>query len=573
MEHGTSEKQSYAALDGAHHAFLQQAHLRMAMVTCVLMLGFAAIAWRLTSLSLIGVHSLPAVLQGGTHAGAQMRRAEILDRNGEVLATTLAMASLYADPSLVPNPEEVARDLAGILPVDPAAIERLLTRPGRFVWLYRHLTPQQQQAVNDLGHPGLDFRREYRRIYPQGALFSHILGYTDHDTHGISGLEKQYDALLSGGTPLKTVLDMRVQNILRRELADAVAYFNAAGGNGIVMQIDSGEIRAMVSLPDFDPHHPARAEDAARFNRNTAGVFEMGSTFKIFSIAAALERGAVTPEDIFDATHPLQRGRFRIHDFHPRRRKMTVGEIFLHSSNIGTALIAEKLGTEELREFYRKSGFLTRAAIDLPERAAPLVPRPWREINTLTASYGHGMAVTPLHVAVAAAGIVNDGMMPQASLTPQPRLPQRATERIVSPHISAIMREFMEETTQSGTGRNAAAEGYRVGGKTGTAEKVVDGRYKKGAVYSSFVGFFPMDNPQYVVVVSLDEPKGRPETHGYATGGWTAAPVVGKVIAQSAPFLGILPAHEAGEQQLYGSLSRYVAAQRFTHYAADTTQP
>jgi len=541
-------------LDGQRHSFLQKAHLRMAMVTFVLILGFAAIAWRLTHLSLIGVYASDAAASQMQSAGLTALRGNITDRNGENLAITLRMPSLYADPALVDNADKLARDLAKILPVKAAAVKHDLERGGRFVWLYRNLTPKQQQKVNDLGYPELSFRDEYRRIYPQGNLLSHVLGYTDSDGNGISGLEKQYNGLLHEGGALHTTLDARVQNILKREVQQSVTRFQAIGGAGIMLDITTGEIIAMVSLPDFDPHNPADAPAEKRFNRNTTGVFEMGSTFKIFSIAAALQNGSTTSDEVFDATKPLHIGRHTIRDFHPEKRPMTVREIFLHSSNIGTALIAQKLGSENLQNFFRDIGLFARVNIDLPERALPLVPRRWGEAVTATASYGHGFAVTPLHLAVGAAAIVNNGILLPPTLTPHPRLSTAGT-RIVSTQTSAIMRGMLADVTEKGTGKNAVTPGYRVGGKTGTAEKVVNGRYKHKALYSSFIGFFPMDRPRYVLLVSIDEPQGRKDTFGYATGGWTAAPVVGKVIAEAAPLLGIAP-----DNMTYGGLKDYVAA-------------
>jgi cell division protein FtsI (penicillin-binding protein 3) len=555
MHHILPDNSGHITLDGQRHGFLQKAHLRMAMVTCVLMLGFIAIAWRLTHLSLIGVYAPGTAAAGQMQtAGITALRGGITDRNGEHIAATLRMPSLYADPALVGNADILARDLSKILPVTATDIKHNLARGGRFVWLYRNLTPKQQQRINDLGYPELGFRDEYRRIYPQGNLLSHLLGYTDSDGNGIAGLEKQYNDLLKEGDVLRTTLDIRVQNILKRTIQQSVTRFQAIGGAGIMMDIKTGEIIAMVSLPDFDPHNPADAPAEKRFNRNTTGVFEMGSTFKIFSIAAALQNGSTTADEVFDATEPLRIGRHVIRDFHAEKRPMTVREIFLHSSNIGTALIAQKMGSENLQNFFRDLGLFTRVNIDLPERALPLVPRRWGEAATATASYGHGFAVTPLHLAVGAAAIVNNGLLLPPTLTPRPRLKTAAT-RIVSAQTSAVMRSMLEDVTAKGTGKNAVAAGYRVGGKTGTAEKVVNGRYKRKALYSSFIGFFPMDNPRYVLLVSIDEPQGRKDSFGYATGGWTAAPVVRQVITEAAPLLGI-----ASGNMTYGGLRDYVVA-------------
>lgn len=555
MQHIPPDGSGHITLDGQRHAFLQKASLRMTMVTFVLVLGFSAIAWRLAHLSLIGLTAPGSATAAQiTAAGTAPLRGSITDRNGEVVAVTLRMPSLYADPALVADADRLAHDLARILPVNTETVKRDLRRGGRFVWLYRNLTPRQQQQIHNLGYPELGFREEYRRIYPQGALLSHLLGYTDSDGNGISGLEKQYNPLLNDGDTLQTTLDIRIQNILKREIKQAVTRFSAIGGAGILMDIKTGDIIAMVSLPDFDPHNPAAASETARFNRNTAGVFEMGSVVKIFSVAAALENGAATPDDVFDATNPLRINRHTIRDFHPKKRPLTVREIFLHSSNIGTVLMTQKLGSEKLRDFFRDLGLFARINIDLPERALPLVPRRWSEIVTATASYGHGFAITPLHMVTGAAAIVNNGLLLPPRLTARAG-PPKSVLRIVSKQTSALMRGMMEDVTAAGTGKNAVAAGYRVGGKTGTADKAVKGGYNEKALYSSFIGFFPMDNPRYVLLVSIDEPKGRKDTYGYATGGWTAAPVVGKTIAEAAPLLGLAP-----DNLLYGGLKDYVAA-------------
>lgn len=520
------------------------------VITCFL-IGFLAVSLRLADLTLIGPHSQT---QGAAQTAeipavpAAMLRADIFDRNGELIASSLKTASLYADPQLIDDPVKVAGELAKTLPeLDYGALLENLQRPGRFVWIQRNLTPRQQYLVNALGHPGLSFQEENRRIYPQGPLFSHVLGYTDVDGHGIAGIEKSFDGLLvKDNEPLELSLDLRLQHIMRKELLSAVETFSAKGASGIVMDIASGEILAMVSLPDFDPHNPAKASADTRFNRNTLGVFEMGSTFKLFSIAAAIDTGAVRLGDSFDATQPIRIGRFAINDYHAERRWMTVPEIFIHSSNIGTARIAERTGNDNLRGFYEKLGFFQAPRIELPEIGAPLVPRPWRDITTLTASYGHGISVSPLQVMLATAAIVNDGQRPTATLIRRKNGKSGADggePAILSPQTSAKMRQLMELTVESrdGTGGKARLEGYHIGGKTGTAEKVSVGGYNKNALLSSFLAAFPIEKPRYVVLVIVDEPKGTKETFGYATAGWTAAPAVRRIVEQMAPLYGMTP--------------------------------
>ena len=569
MLNNTALHSEHYTIDGEQHHFLKQAHLRIAMITCLFMIGFFCIAWRLTVLSLFGVEQSQSIktAQLNPATAAYAPRADITDRNGQVVATTLVMPSLYADPSLVENPDDILRDLASIIPIDIDDTRKLLKRKGRFVWLYHALTPKQQKAINHLGYPGLGFQDSFRRIYPQDNLLSHILGYNDRDNTGISGIEKQYHEQLAQNEPLQLSLDIRIQNILRTELQKSISHFEAIGGSGIIMDIETGEILAMTSLPDFDPHHPSKAKDEAIFNRNSAGVFEMGSTFKLFSFAAAIDSGIVKPGDYFNTKKPLKIGRHTIRDYHPAKRALTLKEVFLHSSNIGTGQIAQKLGTEPLKTFYKNIGLFERVDIALPERARPLLPRKWRDVTTVTASYGHGLAVTPLHLVRAGAAMVNDGLLPTPRLTPYSQDDDISAVQVISPRTSRILRGYLQDVVEheDGTGKKAATPGYSVGGKTGTAEKVSGKTYHQKALYSSFLGFFPMEKPKYVILVSVDEPKGQKDSYGFATGGWTAAPVVSKVIAQSAPLLGLKPQNPG-----YESLTDYVARSRITDEERNT---
>lgn len=564
-------------LDGEQHHFLQQAHLRIIMIMCLFMIGFFCIAWRLTVLSLFGVQDIASTntTKYKNQSAVYAPRANITDRNGQTIATTLVMPALHADPSQIQNHEALLKDLARILPIDIKETRKLIHKDTRFVWLYHALTPKQQKTIHDLGYPGLGFQDSYRRIYPQNNLFSHVLGYNDRDNIGISGLEKQYDARLSHNQDLQLTLDVRLQNILKTELQKSITHFEALGGAGIIMHIKTGEILAMTSLPDFDPHHPAKSSKDKRFNRNTVGVFEMGSTFKLFSIAAAIDAGAVRPGEYFDTRKPLKVGGHTIRDYHPEKKPVTLKEVFLHSSNIGTGLVAQKLGTDGLKSFYQKLGLFDRLDVDLPEKARPLLPPKWRESTTVTASYGHGMAVTPLHLVRAGAAIVNNGILPTPHFVlneqnhTQDNAENTTDAPLISPRTSAIMRDYLYDVVhhEKGTGKKAAVDGYAVGGKTGTAEKVNNGTYARKALFSSFLGFFPMDDPQYVILVSVDEPKGQKDSFGYATAGWTAAPVASKVIAQSAPLLGLQPQNLG-----YESLTDYVTRSTITEHTEHDAQ-
>lgn len=474
-----------------------------------------------------------------------MARADIVDRNGVLLATSLKTASLFADPRKIADPADAAHRLVEILPdLSEEVVAARLGSGKSFAWLRRNLTPRQQFEVNRLGIPGLDFEQEERRVYPHGRLAGHIVGFTNVDNVGLSGIEKSMDAAIAGNNPpLRLSIDIRVQQILRQELAGQIEKFKAIGGGGIVLDVESGEVVAMVSLPDFDPNAAGQADADTRFNRMTLGVYELGSVFKIFNHAIALETGVATFASSYDATKPIRVARFSISDFHPEKRWLTVPEIFQHSSNIGSAKIALDIGAEDQRKYLGHLGLLRRTSIELPEQATPMYPSRWREINTMTISFGHGIAVSPLHLTSAVAAVVNGGILRPATLI-RHDTPSGDGVQIFSAETSDRMRRLLRLVVETGTGRNADAKGYLVGGKTGTAEKQVNGSYKRNALISSFVGVYPITAPRFVVFAMLDEPKGIKESYGYATGGWTAAPVVSAVVARMAPLFGIAPLDE-----------------------------
>jgi cell division protein FtsI (penicillin-binding protein 3) len=478
-----------------------------------------------------------------------MARADIVDRNGILLATSLPTASLFANPHKVSDPASAATRIVEVLPdLSEEVVAARLSADKGFVWLRRNLTPTQQFEINRLGIPGLDFEEEERRVYPHGRLAGHIIGFTNVDNAGLAGIEQSMDAAISGAKePLKLSIDIRVQQIVRQELAAQIEKFKAIGGGGIVLDVRTGEVISMVSLPDFDPNAPAQAPDETRFNRITLGVYELGSVFKIFNHAIALETGAASMSKSYDATKPIKISRFRISDYHPENRWMTVPEIFKLSSNIGSAKMALDIGSERQRKYLGHLGLLRRTSIELPEQSMPMIPARWREINTMTISYGHGIAVSPLHLASAVAATVNGGILRPATLI-RAKTHETGGVQVFSAETSDKMRRLLRLVVENGTGRNADAPGYLVGGKTGTAEKQVNGSYKRNALISSFVGVFPATDPRFVVYIMIDEPKGIRESFGYATGGWTAAPVVGGVIKRMAPLMGIKPLDETAPE-------------------------
>jgi len=526
-------------LDGAHARVLETARNRLLVTGTVFALAFLVVAGRLIGLTVFD-QAANASLAGGAAPDATGRGA-IVDRNGVILATSLPTASLYADSQEIMDPQAAADRLLTVLPDFDR--ERLVAKfsEGRFVWIRRNLAPNEQYAVNRLGIPGLHFEIEERRVYPHYHAAAHVLGLTDVDGRGIAGVEKTFDRELASGRTLRLSMDVRVQDMLRQEMLAAVREFHAIGGAGTVLDVHTGEVLAMVSLPDFDPNTPGQDDVDVLFNRAAKGVYEMGSTFKLFTVAMALESGTTTLRGGYDASKPLRVARHTIRDFHAENRWLSVPEILVHSSNIGAAQMALDVGGPAQRRYLGRLGLLNKAAVELPESGKPLTPKPWRDINTMTVGFGHGIAVSPLQLASAVAAVVNGGLWRPPTVLFRGGESVPDGERVFSAKTSAQLRGLMRLVVRYGTGRKADVPGYLVGGKTGTAEKLIDGRYRRDARISSFVGAFPIDAPRYVVLAMIDEPKGNKSTLNYATGGWVAAPVVGRLVTRLAPLLGIAP--------------------------------
>lgn len=482
------------------------------------------------------------------HPAATSNRPEIFDRNGEILATDIVTASLYVDARKVQDPAEATALITAVLPdLDAAEVRARLDSDRAFGWLKRDLTPKQQYAVHELGIPGLGFRREQKRVYPNGRTASHILGLVDIDNRGTAGIERHLEERGVRGEaahgPLALSIDLGVQHALTDELAWAMGEFSAVAAVGVVLDVRTGEVMAMSSLPDFDPNDPPVPSDTALFNRASLGVYEMGSTFKAFTVAAALDSGQVTLADQYDARKPIRVARFTINDYHAKRRWLTVPEIFMYSSNIGTAKMALDIGREQHRDFLKLIGLLDRMDIELPESGTPLVPAPWRDISTMTISYGHGLSVTPLQVAAAGATLVNGGFAVTPTFLAR-REPAGPGARVLKAETSRAMRSLMRLVVEEGTGRNADVPGFPVMGKTGTAEKASGGGYARRSLLTSFLSAFPANDPRFVMLVLLDEPKGSKKTFGFATAGWNAAPLTARIVKRIAPLLGVKPVQQ-----------------------------
>ena len=514
---------------------------------------FAIIEFRLIYLAVNGDEG--RVVGRSVDPALTAARPRILDRNGQIMALDIEVQSLFAEPKIIERPDEIYESLITVLPeLDRNSTMRKLKSGQGFVWIKREITPRQQADILALGLPGIGFRPESQRFYPAGETASHILGHTNIDNQGIAGIEKHLDdswlrQLHESGfavdkqlEPVQLSVDLRVQHYVRQTLVEAMQRYQAIAAAGIVLDVHTGEIVAMSSLPDYNPNKPVDALEKDRLNRMSAGVFEMGSTFKMFTTAMALDSGKVRLGDKFDARRPIRIGRFSISDFHGKKRILSVPEVFIYSSNIGTAKMADVVGIEGHQEFLTRLGLLTKMeGLELPEVARPTQPKEWKKVNSITISYGHGVSTTPLQTAVAAAALVNGGKLIPPTLFPRSRVEaSKLARQVIQPETSQTMRYLMRLNVVKGSGKRAEVPGFLVGGKTGTAEKVVNGGYSNKHRFNAFLSAFPVTDPKYVVLVIVDEPKPE-EGKVYATAGMNAAPAVGNIIKRSAPLLGIQP--------------------------------
>ena len=490
------------------------------------------------------------------------QRGDIVDRNGRILATNLVTNSLYAQPPNMIDKVSAARELARIFSdLNEARLLKLFTGSRKFLWIKKRISPEQQQQVHDIGDPGLLFGPREMRLYPNGRLAAHILGGSSFgregvqsaEVIGVAGVEKAFDDYLrdpgTGSTPLRLSIDLTIQAAAERVLAGGMKLMNARGAASVLMDVETGEIISMVSLPDFDPNTRPKpavkgvAADSPLFNRAVQGVYELGSTFKIFAVAQALEEGLVAPSTMIDTRGPLSWGKYRIRDFHSFGRELSVTDVLVKSSNIGAARIALMFGAERQQEFLGSLGLLAPTAIELVEAPGikPLQPGNWSEISTMTIAYGHGLAVSPLHLAAAYASLVNGGTRVTPTLIKRQRV--QAGPRVVSQQTSAIVRSLLRQVVVRGTASFGEVQGYAVGGKTGTADKPKSrgGGYYDDKVIATFVSIFPAHKPRYVLVVMLDEPVETSGLEPRRTAGWTAVPVAAEMIRRMAPLLGLRP--------------------------------
>lgn len=535
----------FALWKNNHSKLISALSIRM-IFTCICgCLLFLCVAIRLASLMVLSQkqHTYNRYKQSEI-----IRKADIIDRNGELLATSIITSSCYVDPSVVIDTKDTVKKLSKIrgMPSIDKIKYKLKDKSKHFVWLMRHVHPTVQKQIMDLGIPGINFQKDYKRIYIHGPLFSHVLGCTDIDCNGICGIEKYFNDLLviddkTSTRKLVLSLDLRLQSIVREELQNSMEHFNADGGNVIIMDVN-GEILSMVSLPDFDPNNLKESSNDAMFNKNTLGVFEQGSILKILNIAIALDSGSATLSSRFDASAPIRVGRFSIKDFKGKGRLLTTAEAFVFSSNIACAKMAEQFGKSLQIKYFKQFGMFDKPHLEIPEVGSAIIPTNWSDVTCKTVAYGYGIAVSPLHVLSVITSIINDGHKIQPTLLygMSDRL-NDTNELVVSKKTSAIVRDLMRAVVLYGTAKKAGIEGIEIFGKTGTAYKRVG---KKGygseanrARLTTFIGGFPKDNPQYMLLVTLDNPKPSKETYGYATAGWNVTTTAHNIFQRIIPLI------------------------------------
>jgi cell division protein FtsI (penicillin-binding protein 3) len=485
--------------------------------------------------------SMPSEEKASQHSGysnAPRQRPVIEDRNGRVLAISLKVASLFANPKKIRNIDDTIDRLNEVMPeLSREKLRKKLQSNRGFVWIKRKLSPKKQAQVHALGLPGLYFEEEFERIYPAGKLAAHILGHVNIDNKGMAGIERYIDTLEKSlpNQPVRLSIDIGVQHILHSQLEAAMQEYRAKAAAGVMVDIFTGEVRAMSSLPGPNPNIPAQLLDKQRFDRITGGTFELGSVFKLLNTAMALQTGVVEPDTKLDAINPLYIGKYKIDDLHPQRRMLDVAETFIHSSNIASARIAEKIGMEQQLDFFARLRLTEPITSQAGRTHPPSLHTPWLKVNSLTASYGHGISVTPLQFVMAATATVNGGILFQPSFMES----HQSGERVFSREVSEKVRKIMRRNVTEGTGRKADIRGYMIGGKTGSAEKVINGRYDSEKLLTSFIAAFPMNAPRFTLLVMLDEPASTASNSQHITAGWNAAPLAGRIIARTAPILGV----------------------------------
>jgi cell division protein FtsI (penicillin-binding protein 3) len=513
---------------------LQLVKCRIAVAAALCAFAFAVVGARLVEVMVLQTQA-DAVQVAADIVPA---RADLVDRNGALIARDLPVSDLYATPAVFWDTNEAAYSLSRALGGGEERLRTLFAAKSGYVLVHRGITPDKRAEVMSLGLPGLVFENDFKRYYPSGRTIAHAVGQVDADEKGVSGLELGLDAQVRDAeTPVKLSFDMRVQYALQHELVETMRAFRTIAAAGLVMNVHTGEVLALASLPDYEPNTRELGPKDSIRNRMTQDVYELGSIFKIFAFAEAVEEKTVRLDEMIDIATPLKFGRYSIGDYDDHGHALPAAMVLAESSNIGTAKIGLRAGPERQKAFLTRLGLLSPLKTEVPEMALPLVPRQWGQIETATISFGHGISVNPLAFTAAAASIVNGGTKVTPTFLVSDAVQQG--ERVVSKETSVTMRKLLRLAVTDGTGSKANIEGYDIGGKTGTAEKPVGRSYSRNRQITSFVGIFPSSDPKFLVFALFDEPKGNKESFGFATAGWTAAPAVGRVIARIAPLLGV----------------------------------
>jgi cell division protein FtsI (penicillin-binding protein 3) len=533
---------------------------KVAMPRVYVVLVFFLLCYVVISLRLFNVTVMDKLFESteGQHGNQYHRasnvakRSDIIDRNGELLAINLVTTSIYANPKFITDPVNTAKKLQQIFPsLNRKDILNKLKSDKSFVWIKRNVIPKEEQRVYDLGIPGLYFETSEKRAYPHSSLFSHVVGYVGLDGQGLSGIERYFDQDLRSKSsedaiPLQLSLDVKAQGIIKNELEKAIKEFSAVGGIGILQDVNNGEILAMVNLPDYDPHNLNKASEDALFNKITLGNYEAGSTFKIFTMAAALDTKTIRLNDVYDVDTPLYLSGYQIKDLHAKGGWLSVPQILMYSSNVGISQIALELGKEKQFSYLKALGFLSPLSIELHEKSTPSYNSfaKWDDLTVVTSSYGYGISVSPLHIVKGMGAVVNGGKLYSPTL-----IKGRHAEykQVLKKSTSKDMRKLLRMVVRFGTGRKSEVEGVFIGGKTSSVHKVIDGKYQQKLKISSFVSVFPVHDPKYVMLIAIDEPHGNKDSFGFATGGWVAAPATARIVEKLTPVLGIVPENNQKE--------------------------
>lgn len=549
----TIRKRAIGLIKAMFGTRIDKSSARLRLITVAFVCIYCVIGGRLFYL---GMTPEPQNLRRVAAEASSRARPAIVDRNGEILAADVMIDSVFAEPRNIVDKDEAVELLTAVLPdLDAKELrDKLASRRG-FVWVKRGVTPKERAEVFRLGLPGVGFLPEHKRVYPNGPVAAHVLGFTNIDNIGIAGMEKYIDSLgfadlSSAGfkvpsqdmKPIKLSLDVRATHAVRDELIKGIELYKAKAAAAAIMDVNTGEIVAIASVPDYDPNNPVDALEPTRINRMTVGVFEMGSTFKALTLAMALDARKATLQSKIDARAALRYGRHTINDFRGQNRTLTFSEVFTYSSNIATAKLALGVGVEGHQQFLRKLGQLDRMRTEMPESAEPIVPRRWGELNTMTIAFGHGLAVAPLQSMMAVSALVNGGKLVKPTFRLQTiEEAQANAPQVIRPETSEQMRYLMRLNAEVGSARRIDIPGYFAGGKTGTANKVVNGRYSNDKVFTTFTAIAPSDKPKYLFLTVYDEPQGVPATSGQRTAAWNAGATTGRIIERVSPILNLAP--------------------------------